>query len=84
MYLKTSSQYKMNLLLPLVLALTILFVVPEANGQNNETWKIFNDAKQISDDILNTPVCIKATGNTNGEEFMYTNDLLKEYDLSIL
>ena len=71
----------MKLFLPSVLALTFLFVAPEANGQNKETWKIFNDAKQISDDILDTPVCIKATGNKNGEEFMYTNDFLKEYDI---
>ena len=51
----------MELFLPLTVALAIIFIASEIYGQNKATCKLFNNAKQISDDILNRPVCIKET-----------------------
>ena len=54
----------------LFLVLLIVFSAPEIFGQND-----------ISYDLLNRPVCIKARGNPHGEEFLYTSNLFKEGDI---
>ena len=66
----------MNLFVTFIV--TILFCGPNVLGKNEETIKFFNEATKISDDLLNTPVCIKATGKEKGDEFLYTHRWLNE------
>ena len=65
----------------LLCILVIFFGGPSAYGQNSETTKIFNEAKIINDDLIDTPLCIKATGNEHGEEYLYSSDFLNEEDI---
>ena len=60
----------------LLFSLTTMFVF----GQNEEIAQIFNDAKKIDDDIVDTPVCIKVIENGE-EEFLYTADFMSEKSL---
>ena len=58
----------------------LLVLVIKAQAQNDETKKIFNEGFVLSDEFINTPICILAEGNKKGfgDEFMYTNDFVSE------